>query len=222
MVEKAIGKHYDTEDRHPAYAMIGASRVSCGPTGQRLFGSDFAHTGYISVKIAVGSVQRSVSKDWYHAGRQYIEVALSEAQWATFVSTLNIGDGVPCTLEYKDGQRIPGIAETPNRKEQFKAELEKEFQRGRERIVALVETIKASKLSQKQKDEICLDLNVLLQHFGDNHGFVAKQFGKHVETTLEHAKIEISAYVTGIIARAGLKALAGDDAPPIVLLDETS
>ena len=61
-------------------------------------------------------------------GRRIIEVAMSEAQWATFVSSLNQGSGVQCTLDYsmQDGS-IPAIAAPKDRRTQFSQELQERF-----------------------------------------------------------------------------------------------
>ncbi|KKL96942.1 hypothetical protein LCGC14_1839510, partial [marine sediment metagenome] len=83
----------DTVERHPAYAQIGAMRVS-GSHGAYLYGSDFRHQHYIMIQIHDSVLHRSLSGDRAHSGKRLIEVALSEAQWATFVSSLNQGSGV--------------------------------------------------------------------------------------------------------------------------------
>ena len=48
---------------------------------------------------------RDLSHDWHHEREQYIEVAMSEAQWATLVSSLN-STAIPCTLTYLMGKCI--------------------------------------------------------------------------------------------------------------------
>jgi hypothetical protein len=90
------------EENHPAYGMIGASRVS---GGAYLYGSDFRHQHWMTIRIHHGRLLRSdLSYDHYMAEGQIIEVELSEAQWATFVSAANVGDGVPCTINWVVGE----------------------------------------------------------------------------------------------------------------------
>ena len=45
------------------------------------------------------------------------------------------------------------------------------------------------------------------QELTANLNFVADSFGEHTERNIEHAKIEISAYATGVIQRTGIAAL---------------
>lgn len=88
------GKAYeDYREYHPAYAMIGAARVTTMTAGggARLFGSDFRHQAYVTVTIRTASLSRTAQAEYIHGETELIEVALSEAQWATFVSSMNVG-----------------------------------------------------------------------------------------------------------------------------------
>jgi hypothetical protein len=110
----------DSVERHPAYAQIGASRVS----GRAfLYGSDFDHHAYMTISIYKSELHRGLSCDRAFSRGEIIEVALSEAQWATFVSTLNVGSGVQCTIQHLNRERVPQLPEAPKRKTQFQEEL---------------------------------------------------------------------------------------------------
>jgi len=50
-------------ERHPAYAQISAARVS---GTAYLYGSDFVHHHYVTLKIARSERVRDLH-DWYHA-----------------------------------------------------------------------------------------------------------------------------------------------------------
>lgn len=93
----------DTRESHPAYGMILAARVQ---GGARLAGSDFKHQSYIAIEVRHAHLSRSLSNDRWHGDKHIIRLSLSEAQWATFVSSMNVGFGVPCTLKWteKDGR----------------------------------------------------------------------------------------------------------------------
>jgi hypothetical protein len=83
---------------HPSWAMIGASRVSHSAGGSALFDSDIRHQHTVTVSISTASRRRDLNRDWLHAEREFVEVEMSEAQWASFVSSMNAGSGVPCTI----------------------------------------------------------------------------------------------------------------------------
>ena len=104
------------ETKHPAFGVIGVGRVS-GHT--RLFGSDFTHHNYISLRISTAKTIESYGvKTSVHSDEQIVEVCLSEVQFARMITSLNMGEGTPCTLEYvqmppsleeHQGQRIPKV-----------------------------------------------------------------------------------------------------------------
>lgn len=210
----------ETVMRHPAYAQIGASRVS----GQaRLYGSDFQHQNYINVRIYESEMHRSLSNDWPFAGREYIEVALSEAQWATFVSSMNVGHGVPCTLERRDGKSVPAIAPPEvDPHEKFEDDAREKLTRALGELDLLRLEIDALKVSEKQKAALASRVNMARQQMVSNVPFVLKQFGEHMEHTIEKAKVEVNAYVTGAVMRAGLKALGGSEEVPLLELQQAA
>jgi hypothetical protein len=105
---------------YEAGALIQFSRV----TGKaNLFGSDFDHDHYITLKVTPCTTQRSSNRTWYMGTlKPYIEVSLSAAQFAETITTLNCGSGIPCTMEYLNGRgKFPKIEPIPQRPA-FKAE----------------------------------------------------------------------------------------------------
>jgi hypothetical protein len=194
-------------ETHPAYAQIGASRSQGGQTV--LYGSDFVHNGYMSVRIYPSQKQRSLSRDWFSASvTPYIEVMMTEAQWATFVSTPNSGMGVPCTMSYRNGEQIPAIPEPVDRVEQFSGEMSKTQAAALRYCEEMSATIEELPVAEKNKKALRSRLHMIQMTIDKNVPFVAKQFSEHVEKTAERAKIEVHAYAQGIISRLGLEAIA--------------
>lgn len=209
-IEQGDGLHTDTVERHPSYAQIGASRV----TGEiNLYGSDFTHHSYVSIRISKSELHRNLSHDWPFARGEYIEVSLSEAQWARFVSAMNVGEGVQCTVSAKDGLSLPQIPEPPRRVEQFTSEVDRDL----EKAVAALKTLRAKvgsqKLSLAAKNDLVGHVDKALRELTSGLPFVATSFAEHVERTTEKAKIEVSAYVQNTIVRAGLASILGSAVP---------
>ncbi len=204
----------DSVERHPSYALIGANRWIGGESF--LYGSDFRHAAGVTVTIRKSELHRGLSNDYAHSLGELIEVDLSEAQWATFVSTLNSGMGTQCTLRFLPGEIIPGIARGNDRKKQFKLEASEALKEAEVAAARLSELIEKGGRKTEMRDAI----RTVLAAFSSQSGvsFIAKQFGEHVEKVTEHAKIEVSAYVGNAIARAGLVALKGG--APISITDE--
>jgi len=195
---------------HPAYAQIGASRVS-GQT--RLYDSDFVHNNYIIVRIHPSEMVRGLSNDWPFAKRTpYIEVAMSESQWATFVSAMNVGDGVPCTLTYKDGKPIPGLPPLDKTK-QFAKEVSDKLRTSITTLRALVQRIEDAGIPKGKAADLTGAVNKVIQDLKLNLPFVADQFDEHMEKNVEKGKAEVHGYMTNVIRRAGLEAITNGTLP---------
>lgn len=208
----------DTVETHPAYGTIGASRVSSTP-GAVLFGSDFRHQHYMVISIRKASLNRSLSNDYVSGGEELIEVALSEAQWATFVSTPNVGWGTACTLKHIDRRPVPGIIPNQNRIDQSRGERDERVKEGYKALDDLLATVEASNLSGKAKQDLRHRVEVAKGAMGPGVEWVAQQFDEHMEKTVERAKTEVNAYATAAIMRAGLQAL-GAPSEPLLELNE--
>jgi hypothetical protein len=213
------GKAYS----HPAFGQINASRVSGSTT---LFGSDFVHNHYVTIRISRAGLNRDLSRDWHFQREEIVEVAVSEMQWATFVSSMNVGAGSPCTIQRVEGESMPGI---PRRvqEDEFKAELDGTVRGMVERVDRTIQAVRegvGSSLSGKKQAELMAELNRLRQDLSSNLPFVARSFEEHMEHTVERAKGEVTAYTMNAVMRAGLSALSsgGSTEPAPLLLSATN
>jgi hypothetical protein len=203
---------------HPAFAQIGVTRSSGGHTA--LYGSDFNHNAYLTIRIAHSDLQRDLAHDWPGERRTFVEVALSEAQWATFVSSPNMGSGVQCTLQSLQGEQIPGLPDPVSRAEQFAGEARERLDRATSRLDEMLAEIDALGLPKGKVEKLKSEIRMARQDLASNLPFVAKSFEEHTERVTESAKAEIHGYMTGVMMRAGLAALT-DAAPPLLLTNTT-
>jgi len=206
-----------TRYTHPAFGQIQASRVSGG--GVSLYDSDFTHNNFVAIRIHGSVLERNLSQDWHFQRDEIVEVYLSEAQWATFVSSMNVGGGVPCTITRVQGETIPAIPFRAQH-DDFKAELNGTVEGLTARIDATIRQMKegiGSSLSNKKRDELLAELVRLRQDVSSSLPYVARSFGEHMEQSVEKAKIEVSAYVQGAVTRAGLAALSETGIAPLQL-----
>lgn len=202
-----------TRSSHPAYGQIQANRVTGTTT---LYGSDFYHQHFVTITIRTSTLHRGLSHDSHFAGKELIEVALSEAQWATFVSSMNAGMGVPCTLEHVGGDTRPSI---PLRRVEDVARQEvrdklKGVASDLAEAIADIEGELGQSVSKVKREAILARMRAAQRKVGDSLPFAAKAFEKHMEGTVEKAKIEVAAYMGAAIQRAGLEALG---ATPLLL-----
>lgn len=194
--------------RHPAFAQIGVSRTNGGHTA--LYGSDFNHNAYMVIRIAHSELQRDLAHDWPGERGTFVEVALSEAQWATFVSSPNMGSGVQCTLKSLQGEVIPGLPDPTSRAEQFAGEASVRLEKATQRIDDAIAAIDNLGLPKGKGETLKSELRMARQELSSNLPFVAKSFEEHTERVTEAAKAEVHGYMTGVMMRAGLSALTAD------------
>jgi hypothetical protein len=69
-----------------------------------------------------------------------------------------------------------------------------------------------SKLSNKVRNELCGDIRKAIMDISCNLEFVTKQFGEHMEATVESAKSELAAYIQSVCSNAGLPSSIAADA----------
>ena len=208
--ENAGSCHDETVYTHPAYGQISVSRVQGGNT--TLYGSSFRHNNYVVVRIGESQLHRNLGRDWYYCNREFVEVAMSEAQWATFVSSFNLGSGVPCTIERREARMIPGIP-FRDEKNEFKKEGKKAIQDASDVLVKCVDQLIAGPLAgmaKKKQQEVLGLVQEAQRKISDHLPFIQHQFNEHVESRMEQAKVEIHGWMNETMHRAGVAALTSN------------
>lgn len=183
-------------EEEPYMVMVGAQRRQ-GDTV--LFDSEHRHQNYIALTIVQASRERGLSRDWIFGGKEIIEVAMSEAQWASMISSLNFGSGVPGTLQRLQGERIPQPKLPAPRTDEFSKEI----------VTAITDVLdRLNELKKGKHTKATMhELDVITSHLKANIPFVAESFDKHMEDRVEKAKVEIEAHMVATVQRAGLDAL---------------
>jgi hypothetical protein len=195
-----INDHRD-HATHPAWVLIGASRMSHSPPGAVLFDSDVRHQHYVVIKLVEASRERHLSRDWIHGRQAIVEVALSEAQWASFVSSMNVGDGVPATLLWReslDDPRIPGMPYEPRLKESM-AEVHNAG------VAAQASVLEAfTQYSESKTKENLTSLKHAIENMPANMDFAAQSLSEHAENVVQRARADIGAFVTAKAKQLGI------------------
>jgi len=176
-------------ETHPAFGLIGASRGSSTP-GAVLFDSEIRHRNVITIRIKRACRERKLNTDWLFGRQELIEVQMSEAQWASFVSSMNTGDGVPCTItRYDDELMVPGLPYTPR--------LAQSMDYAHQAANKAFESIKAvfQRVKEKPTKANLRDMEIALQNAVPNVDFAGKTLVEHVENTVVKARADIEAMV---------------------------
>ena len=136
---------------------------------------------------------------------------MSESQWATFVSSMNVGDGVPCTIRTLMGEYIPELP-LSDQKTKFARHASEANAKGLESLAKLSEAIGRMGLSKSKEKELQDLAATTLRELKSNTDYIAERFEEHMETTVEKAKTEVHGYMNHHLRSAGL---LGAAAPPL-------
>lgn len=189
------------EESHPSWVLVGASRVSAGPPGQVLFDSDIRHQHYVSVRVRRASRKRDLHHDWKHGRETIVEFSMSEAQWASFVSSMNSGDGVPATLKFdatQDNPLVPGMPYAP-RLQNSMDEVRGAAARAQADVLTAFEAYKEHKTVGNLRS-----LEAAIANMPANLSFTAKSLSEHAENVVQRAQADIEAMVVNKAQQLGI------------------
>lgn len=202
----------DTKHTHPSYGMVQFNRRSNGRPGY-LFGSavtDHYHT--VSLSISTGcAIEDDLGERRYRAERRIVEVELSAAQFAEAITTMNVGDGVPCTIRRLEGQLVDEPPKPKTDVERSHAAFEAkmaELGRRVDKMVADIDRVtEARGLSKAARKDILDATYKVAQEVRDNIPFYLRLFTEAAERIVTAKKAEADAWLTSAIHRAGVASL---------------
>ena len=184
--------------RHPAFGMVSFRRITGGDNV--LFGSSIKHNDRIQLTIKHGEQDRTLHEDRYYGRKRIVEVEMSYSQFAECIGAMNVGDGVPCTIQYteKDG-RIPALEENNSKREQFRNEFSDTIAQAMEQVQKQINQIQESidtkkSLGVKDRKEIISQLQQVKYNIGCNLDFCVEQFDEQMDKSTMEAKGEIEAF----------------------------
>lgn len=198
---------------HPAYGLISCSRPSGGR--KEMFGSDLRHDNTVTIRIANAIEERSLGRSWYYEKGQIIELDMTEAQWAKFVSSHGMS-GTPVTLRYiRDEGEIPWI-ESQNSKadyseKEFENLIKKHMQHAQNALNQVKDLVAKGKAGKKELENLEKVIWHMVERFPDSAAFAVKTFREETEEMVEGAKIEIEASLTALVQNTGIEALGLND-----------
>jgi hypothetical protein len=198
---KLVGEdHHGKTYEHPAFGQIGVHRIQ---GTKNLNDTDFNAHGFVRVEIYRSNVERALSRDWHHGRESIVAVDMSEAQWATFVSSFNIGMGVPCTLYTVGGEVMPELP-APKTMEPFSKDIKETVEDSLRHLRELREKLVAKKASR----DVMGSVDMAIQEIEKNLPFVHQSFCERMEENVEKAKAEVHGYVNATIRQHGLDRIA--------------
>lgn len=199
------------EEKHESYGMLKLSRISHGKE-TILYGSNIPHRETILLTIQPGVHKRDLYEDWYYSeGMSYIEVEMSQAQFAEAITSLNQGSGIPVTIRRLHGKFIqPPHFE--NKRMIFEQEFEEKMTAIGERIDSLTEKTKElltnkKSINKSERETILRELQAIKAQFTSDLPFISASYNEQIDRTTQEAKAEIEAFTAHKLNQLGLNKL---------------
>jgi hypothetical protein len=186
-------------ERHPAWGMIGASRVQCSP-GAVLFDSDIRHMHTVRIVVGTASRRRDLHSDYQHREKEFLELELSEAQWASFVSSMNTGNGVPCTIRRREEERQ--VPEMPH-DSRLKVSIDEVRDEARDALAKVRAAFE--EVEKKPTKANIKTLKHTIENVPANMAFAGTRLTEHTENVVQKARADIEAMVMSKAQQIGLK-----------------
>lgn len=208
-----MGEKKDRET-HPSFANVSFTRFQTSGF-HSFFGSNLKNSNGVSLKITKCDWVRDESsgQDFYFPnGLPYIEVWLTESQFAQLLTTMNRGEGVPCTLKYRNGEEIlppPYVSRAQESLKEFKIRTDRVMAHSRRLCGAVSEYAKERKLNKAQWDNLEELVKALERELGSSMRFSFQIFNEMTDKTLNEAKAMIDGYISENLKKLGIDALQG-------------
>jgi hypothetical protein len=182
------------DEVHPAFGNITVHRSSASGGrhgGMILFDSEIPHNELMTVRVTRATRRRNLNNDWIHSDNNtLLEIQMSLAQWASFVSSMNSGGGVPCTIRATETeQNVPGLEFAPRLAlsvEETRSAAKKAFAE----IKEARDTYEAHKTAANLRA-----LHYAIENATSNIDYATKTLTEHTENVVQKARADVEAMV---------------------------
>lgn len=193
---------------HPAYGTITMT-TRTGGVGT-LFGSDLGHNQRITISISTAKLHRDLHHDWIHPDKNIIEIEMSHAQFAQFITSNGNGSGTPVTITWLRGEgSIPAIKNLQTKHETHRQEIKNSARDATDgmakNVAKLGAMIESGKLGKKELRELWHTMKCQVENLPSNMAFAVKSAEEALEKATSDAKIEVESYVQMTAHRLGLQ-----------------
>lgn len=197
------------KEEHPSYGMISFGRINGRPTG--FYGSEIVPDNYIEMRIYSAYTEKSLTDEKYYAKNMLARVRITPNQFSELITSMNIGDGVPCTIERLPDGRVEEFQATENRKEfihnTFKERMVEYRQQLKEYEDRITELTKKKTLSKADIEEVRIATRTMTQEIDSNIPFFMRCFQETMDNIVVESKTAVESAILHKIHVAGLEQL---------------
>lgn len=199
-------------EQHSSYGMLQFNRTTSRPE-QRFFGSEVPQGEYVSMTLHEGSVRRDLNREWYHASatKPLVRLRMTSLAFAELITGMNVGSGVPVTLEYTETGKREALPEVQNLREKTLDEMEikikelvsdlKDYQAKSEEI------INKKTLNKTDQESLKSMMKMIFQEVESNLPFALKSFSEATGRIVTEAKLEVENAIQHKLSILGLESL---------------
>lgn len=203
--------------KDPSFVCVRFSRRQCSP-GMSLFGSDIKHSNVISLEVDEATLTRTYGDQHTMPNKRLLELTLSPTQFSELLTTMNMGEGVPATLNYYNGESYE-LPKIPSRSEDFKENIKEQLTSVLDNLAQSNKKAKdlltqSKPLNKAEKEELIQALDRTTQLLKENLPFMMDQFAKSMNKVVAEAKANVEEFVSTAITKTGLEVLR-DSAPQL-------
>lgn len=215
-------KNEEKRINHPSFGMLRFSRIH-GQSGY-LFGTEIQADNYIQLELSPGVLRRDLSNDWFSDTNETLfRVKMSPNQFSELITTLNIGSGVPVTIEKICDEKVEQCKDVESKKtythKQFKQRMANFMVEINNRWQAAEKIIDKKNLSKDDQKELKWFYERMNQELKSNIPFFAKCFQEVMDKIVVDAKAEIDSTLLHSVIEAGITALGMNFEKPKLIED---
>lgn len=204
--------------KHPCFGLARFSRIH-GYSGF-MFGSDVQSDNFIELTIQHAErVQGDYRVHYYDYGKPIVRLKMTQTQFAELLTNMNIGNGVPVTLEAVNGEKIEqfDLNEAKNHLDELKEDFKERSKKTVNSLIAtsneLKRIINKKNLSKKDQEDAMNLLDRYITEIRSNMPFFIKLYKEETADIVQRAKSELDGMIQSCVIRAGVKALGLDSTP---------
>lgn len=200
---------FKDREKHESYGVVGFYRYTSSG-GQNFFGSAIKSATGIGLSIKTASRYRHLNNDWIHGEEEVLRVEMSPNQFAELITSMNMGDGVPCTITRLNGKRMEEPPETHIRAQfddEFKKDVAKTVGDAEEKLKDLKTLLEKPSLGKKDREEIFKVVSGIVQHVRGGLPFIQQQFNEAMDKVVTSARAEVESFMEQKIRSLGIKKL---------------
>lgn len=192
---------------HPAYGVIRLTQTHGG--GVR-FGSDVPQMASMRIEVKAAHLRRTLSRDVIVSDETIVRLDMTHSQWAQFITSVGHGEGMPCTLSYRESVGgLPGIENIQSKNETLRQEIQdaarQRVKSAMEALAALRDLVDDGKTGKTALRPAIQEAIRHMEQLPSHLGFVLSQAEEALEHATSDAKIEVESYIALTANRLGLK-----------------